>query len=85
MYGTLERVEKLAADVSQMIGGHRECHLHESDTALEEDLLDDLRHLKSIGREIQERFDIRKTVVSEEGVDTEVTSIIGHLINWIDQ
>jgi len=67
--------------ISQLTEEHLECHLHESDTALEEDLLDDLRHLKGISREVQERLDVRETVVSEERVDTKVTSVIGHLIN----
>ena len=67
--------------VSQLTEGHQECRLHESDTALEEDLLDDLGHLKSVGREIQERLDVRETVVSEERVNTEVASVIGHLVN----
>jgi len=71
--------------VSQLTEGRPERYLHKSDTALEEDLLDDLRHLKSIGREIQERLDVRETIVSEERVDTEVASVISHLIHWSDQ
>lgn len=59
--------------------------LHESDSALEENLLDDLGHLKSIGGEVQEGLDVRETVVSEERVDTEVTSVIGHLVNYTQE
>ena len=40
--------------LSQPNGWNLEYHLHESDAALEEDLLDDLRHLESVGREVQE-------------------------------
>ena len=58
--------------------GHR---LHKSDAALEEDLLDNPGHLKSIAREVQEGLDIRETVVSEERVDTEMAGVIGHLVN----
>jgi hypothetical protein len=71
--------------VNQLTEGTPRHHLHESDTALEEDLLDDLGHLKSVGREIQERLDVRETVVSEERVNAKVASVIGHLVNWTDQ
>ena len=71
--------------MSRLTEGRPERYLHESDTALEEDLLDDLRHLKSVGREVQERLDVRETVISEERVDTEVASVISHLIDWSDQ
>jgi len=40
--------------VSGLAEGDLEHRLHESDAALEENLLDDLGHLKSIGREVQE-------------------------------
>ena len=69
---------------SQLTEGHPEHRLHESDTALEEDLLDDLRHLKSIGGEVQERLDVRETVISEERINTKVTGVIGHLVNWME-
>jgi len=62
--------------------GHRS---HKSDPALEEDLPNDLGHLKSIGREVQEGLDIRETVVSEERVDTEMAGVIGHLINYAQE
>ena len=55
--------------------------LHKADTALEEDLLNDLGHLKSVGREIQERLDIRETVISEERVDTKVAGVVGHFVD----
>ena len=83
MNGTLARVEKLAADEKLCVGEEPTHHSHEADAALEEDLLYDLGHLKSIGGEIQERLHVRKTVVSEERVDTEVTGVVGHLVNWI--
>ena len=60
-------------------------HSHKADTALEEHFLDDLRHLESVGREIQERLDIREAVISEERVDTKVTGVIGHLIDWVEK
>ena len=69
--------------MSQPTEGHLKHHLHESDTALEKDLLDNLRHLKGVGREVQRRLDVRETVVTEERVDTEVTCVVGHLVNWM--
>jgi hypothetical protein len=68
--------------VSQLAEGNSRSRAHESDTTLEEDLLDDLGHLKGICWEIQERLDVRETVVSEKRVDTEVTCIVGHFVNW---
>ena len=81
MYGTLERVEKLTACGELPCRWKSRDHSHESDTTLKEDLLDDLGHLKSVGREIHERLDVRETIVSKERVDTEVASVIGHLVN----
>ena len=81
MYGILERVEKLAVNGESTNYGGTEHRLHESDTALEEYLLDDLGHLKRVGREVQEGLDIREAVVGEKRVDTKVTSVIGHLVN----
>lgn len=71
--------------ISLLTERHPEHHLHESDAALEEDLLNDLCHLESVGREIQERLDVRETIVAEERVETKVTSVIGHLIDCADR
>ena len=52
--------------VSRPTEGYPKHHLHESDTALEEDLLEEL---KGADREVQGRADVRETVVTKERVD----------------
>lgn len=71
--------------VNRLADGDPGHHLHKPNAALEEDLLDDLGHLKSIGREVQEGLDIRETIVSEERVDTEMAGVVGHLVNWAQE
>jgi 2-phospho-L-lactate guanylyltransferase (CobY/MobA/RfbA family) len=55
---------------------------NEAHATLEEDTLDDRVHLQGVCGEVQPGLHIIETIVAEERVDTEVTSVVGHLINY---
>jgi len=55
---------------------------NEADASLEEDTLDDRLHLQGVCGEVQPGVHIIETIVTEERVETEVTSVVGHLINY---